>query len=518
MTSLSPAAAALCALAALFAGAVAWALARARGSAALERAQLLLNAAEQERSRLSAELARTDEARTRLEVSQVEARRALSAVESERAVLESQLHGSSLRLDELRAEAAQAARKRDELQAALSAEQEQRASLAAELRRGEAAAAEKIALLLQQEQQLADKFEALSAEALRKSNQSFLELAKTQLETFQQGARGDLEQRQQAIVELVKPVHASLQLFDGKLQEIERARIGAYEGLKEQVSSLLVTQGTLRSETANLVKALRAPSVRGRWAEIHLKRVVEMAGMVDHCDFFEQVSVPTEDGRLRPDLVVRLPGGKSVVVDAKAPLQAYLDAHEATDEETRKARLADHARQVRDHLAELGRKNYWEQFQPAPEFVILFLPNDGAYLAALELDPSLIEAGVSEKVILATPTTLIAVLRAVAYGWRQERVAENAQAISDLGRDLYKRVSAMAKHLAVLGKRLGSSVEAYNETIGSIELRVLPQARKLKDKAGSSEAEIDQALPIEPVPRALHAAELLQPPLPDDAN
>jgi DNA recombination protein RmuC len=519
MIQLAPiAAAAFCAFCALGAAGLAWAVARALGRSAADRAQLLFASVAQERTRLSDELARVQQVRDAVEARLAEAQRALSGVESDRAVLDAQLRDSRLRSDELRAEVAQGCRRQEELQAALSAEQEQRATLAATLREGAAAAEEKIALLLQQDKQLADKFDALSAEALRKSSQSFLELAKTQLETFQQGARGDLEQRQQAIVELVKPVHASLQLFDGKLQEIELARVGAYEGLKEQVTSLLATQGTLRSETANLVKALRAPSVRGRWAEIHLKRVVEMAGMVDHCDFFEQVSITTEDGRLRPDMVVRLPGGKSVVVDAKAPLQAYLDAHEATDEETRKARLEDHARQVRTHLADLGRKAYWEQFQPAPEFVILFLPNDGAYLAALELDPSLIEAGVSEKVILATPTTLIAVLRAVAYGWRQERVAENAQAISELGRDLYKRVSAMAKHLAVLGKRLGSSVEAYNETIGSIELRLLPQARKLKDKAGSSEPEIDLSLPIEPVPRSLHAAELTQLPLPDDAN
>jgi DNA recombination protein RmuC len=449
----------------------------------------------------------------------------LAAARSECARLEAAVAGLDARLEEkrareseLRAELDAAARAQVALRGDLLREQEARAGLVVELRAARESAEEKLLLLRQEEKNLADRFEALSAEALRKSNQTFLELAKTQLASFQQGARGDLDQRQQAIVELVKPVQETLHKFNGKLQEIEVARVGAYGELRAQVQSLFDTQSSLRSETANLVKALRAPAVRGRWAEIHLKRVVEMAGMIDHCDFHEQVSVSTADGRLRPDLVVNLPGGKSVVVDAKAPLQAYLEAHEATDEATRKAKLEDHARQVRQHLAELGRKAYWEQFPSAPDFVVLFLPNDGAYLAALEIDPGLIEAGVNEKVILATPTTLIAVLRAVAYGWQQQRIAENAQAISQLGRDLYERVATMAAHLSKLGKKLAGSVEAYNEAVGSIERRILPTARRLKDKVAGPGDELEPLLPVDTTPRALQAAELVAPLLPEDAN
>jgi DNA recombination protein RmuC len=455
----------------------------------------------------------------------LQAEEQLAAARSECARLEATVAGLDAHLEEkrareseLRAELDAAARAQAALRGDLLREQEARAGLVVELRAARESGEEKLLLLRQEEKNLADRFEALSAEALRKSNQAFLELAKTQLDSFQQGARGDLDQRQQAIVELVKPVQETLHKFNGKLQEIEVARVGAYGELRAQVQSLFDTQSSLRSETANLVKALRAPAVRGRWAEIHLKRVVEMAGMIDHCDFHEQVSVSTADGRLRPDLVVKLPGGKSVVVDAKAPLQAYLEAHEATDEATRKAKLVDHARQVRQHLAELGRKAYWEQFPSAPDFVVLFLPNDGAYLAALEIDPGLIEAGVSEKVILATPTTLIAVLRAVAYGWQQQRIAENAQAISQLGRDLYERVDTMAGHLSRLGKKLAGSVEAYNDAVGSIERRILPTARRLKDKVAGPGDEIEPLLPVDTVPRALQAAELVAPLLPEDAN
>jgi DNA recombination protein RmuC len=462
--------------------------------------------------------ARARALRLRAEEQLAGARIECARLEAAVAGLDAHLEEKRLREGELRAELEAAARAQAALRGDLLREQEARAGLVVEVRAARELAEEKLLLLRQEEKNLADRFEALSAEALRKSNQAFLELAKTQLDSFQQGARGDLDQRQQAIVDLVKPVQETLRKFDGKLQEIEVARVGAYGELRAQVQSLFDTQSSLRSETANLVKALRAPAVRGRWAEIHLKRVVEMAGMLDHCDFHEQVSVSTADGRLRPDLVVQLPGGKSVVVDAKAPLQAYLEAHEATDEATRKAKLVDHARQVRQHLAELGRKAYWEQFPSAPDFVVLFLPNDGAYLAALEIDPGLIEAGVSEKVILATPTTLIAVLRAVAYGWQQQRIAENAQAISQLGRDLYERVATMAAHLSKLGKKLAGSVEAYNEAVGSIERRILPTARRLKDQLAGSGAELEPLLPVDTAPRALQAAEMVAPLLPEDAN
>jgi DNA recombination protein RmuC len=362
---------------------------------------------------------------------------------------------------------------------------------------------EKIELVTQASEELRNAFKAMASDALNTNNRAFLEIAQETLKRFQNDAKGDLDARQKAVADLVTPVRESLGKVDAQIQQMEIARGEAYGDLKAQVQSLIVTQKELHSQTGNLVKALRTPNVRGRWGEIQLRRVVEIAGMLSYCDFSEQETVTTDTGRIRPDLIVNLPGGKKVVVDAKTPLQAFLDAFETTDEDARRACLATHARQVRDHIETLSDKRYWAQFESTPEFVVMFLPGETFFSAALEQDPGLIEHGVLNKVIPASPTTLIALLKAVAYGWNQEKLARNAHEISELGKELHDRLRNLAGHITAVGTGLDRAVEAYNKAVGSLESRVLVSARKFTELGAPVAEDIPELEPIETTARAL---------------
>jgi len=369
-----------------------------------------------------------------------------------------------------------------------------------------------VALFLarQAKAQMSEHFKSLALDILQNNSKTFVQIAKGELEKAQSLVAGDLDKRQQAVDNLVKPVRESLDKLDTRIHDLENARVGAYERLTEQVRSLAETQNYLHAETGKLVQALRSPIVRGRWGEVQLRRVVELAGMVDHCDFVEQQTVTTEDGRLRPDLIIYLPGGKTIVVDSKTPLNAYLEALEAKDEATRVARLERHAAQVRDHIEKLSRKAYWEQFPTAPELVVLFLPGEVFFSAALERDPLLIEFGADRRIILATPTTLIALLRAVSYGWKQEKLAQNALAISQLGQELYKRLSDLGGHFSGLSRSLNACVNAFNRVAGNIESRVFVTARKFHDLGAAADGvEIEPLQQVEQIARDIQAPELL---------
>lgn len=362
-----------------------------------------------------------------------------------------------------------------------------------------ASAAERISALTDAHERLTNSFKALSADALRSNNQSFLELARETFGKLHQQSADDLGKRQQAIDSLVKPLKESLEKVDAKIGEIEKARAGAYGQLSEQLKSLTTTQGQLQAEAAKLSTALRSTTTAGTWGELQLRRVVEMSGMASYCDFTEQQT----SGSLRADLVVRLPGGQQIVVDAKAPNDAYREAANASDDAVRTAKLAEHAAKVRGHIDALGSKNYWEQFQPSPEFVVLFLPGDQFLSGALQSDPTLIDRAIAKKVLLATPATLIALLKATAYGWRQEDVSRNAQVIADLGRQLYDRIAGFADNLDKVGRGLETASKAYNAAVGSFEQTLLPGARKFSELGAKGVKELPEPAPVESTPRAI---------------
>jgi DNA recombination protein RmuC len=389
----------------------------------------------------------------------------------------------------------------DRLQAELRAVSAEKADADARARESRASLDEQKRLLEEAKARLTEAFRALAADALKSSNEDFLRLAEQRFKTLTQEAAGELEARKTAVGALVQPLQQALNAYQQEARALEEKRLREISGVGRQLTEVAQAQTALQRETSNLVNALRAPQVRGRWGEIALRKTAELAGMTKHCDFSEQESVQTEGGRLRPDMVVHLPAKRDIVVDAKVALNGYLEALEAASPEQREAALARHAQQVRMHVRRLASKEYWNQFPQAPDFVVLFIPGEAFFAAAMERDPDLLQDALSSQVLIATPTTFIGLLLTAAYGWRQEQVAENAQRISELGRQVHERLAILIEHFAGVGKSLEKSVEAYNRAVGSLETRVLPAARRFPELDSGSGKPIPGLDPIVQTPR-----------------
>lgn len=424
----------------------------------------------------------------------------MSDIERRAMTAEATLAERQKQYDELR-------QKADELQISLSTESQARVKAETEKAEASLRLEDEKKLLAEAEKKLTDTFKALAGTTLDANTKAFLDLANATFAKVVEEAKGDLGKRQEAIKGLVTPLAVSLQKFETQVQGLEKTRAEAFGNLDTQLKALAGANQQLQKETTSLVTALKTPQVRGRWGEVTLKRVVELAGMSEHCDFTEQVSVSTETGRLRPDLIVHLPSDRDIVVDAKVALDAYLDAISAGTDEQRNAALTRHAKQMRSHMDALSAKNYWQQFDKTPEFVVMFIPGESFFAAAVDCDRALIEDGMEKQVILATPTTLISLLKAVAYGWRQEQIAENAKAVSELGRQLYERMAILAGYIDKMGSGLKSATESYNKAVGSIEARVLPSARKFRELGVTTDPEIGIIQPVDLETRRIDAPE-----------
>ena len=383
----------------------------------------------------------------------------------------------------------------------LNAERQSRVEALTRLDAAQKSFAEQKSLIEAMKKEMTDTFNALSSAALKSSSEDFLRLAQESLGKVVSDTKGKLGEHQAAMDGMIKPLSETLKRYEDQIRAMEEKRHQAYGSLEEQLRSLALTHENLQRETSNLVSALRKPQVRGRWGEMQLRRVAELSGMSMHCDFTEQQSVDTEKGRIRPDMIVHLPMEREIVVDAKVSLEAYLDATAGRTEEEKKAGLERHAQQVRSHMVKLASKDYWSQFRKSPEFVVLFIPGEAFLSAAVEIDTGLIEDGIAKRVIIATPTTLIALLRAIAYGWRQEQMTKNAEQISMLGKELYERMSTMSKYFGELGSAIERSISAYNKVIGSMESRVLPSIRKFRELGATGAEEIPQLEQVDQKPR-----------------